>query len=289
MTVFYASGIGVERGKWLSISVRNMAVSDRQPCPRCASSTGYGEVLCFRCSFRHGRFNRSYVFESLGVQEDKQEHLKVPSETIFEPHLFHIDALRWLYKYGVYKSLIVKHKIGYLPGWHRVFLPVFDDEGNLRFYQLRSLTSEDNIKYLTFGQVNQQWGLTRNSRIRNRRLIIVEDRVSSIRVSEHGNALALHGTSLDNRLVEGLVKDYDEFVMWLDPDRPGLQAKNKVIEQLSTEIQNNAATNYWRQIITMDDKVINTVNQRTIDKDPKCYTDYEIDYILINELREVEL
>lgn len=264
-------------------------MSDRQPCPRCNSSTGYGEVICFRCSFRHGRFKRGYVFDALGFAVDQQEHLTVPGGIIFEPHLFHIDALRWLYKYGVYKSLIVKHKIGYLPDWHRVFLPVFDDEGKLRFYQLRSLSPDENIKYLTFGKVDQQYGLIRNSRFANRKLIIVEDRVSSIRVSEQGNALALHGTSLNTALVEQLVKDYDEFVVWLDADRPGLKAKDKVVRQLTGEIQDNVLTNYWRQITSMDEKYIYTVNQKAIDKDPKCYTDYEIEYILTNELREVEL
>src|SRR5688572_4307836 len=134
-------------------------MSNRLTCPVCGSTTALGQIKCFKCSYRPRIYGRNYLFETVGIDKSQQDRITIPSDVIFNPSEFHIDALRWLYTYQVYKDTIIKEKIGYFPKWNRVFIPTFNQENKLAFYQLRDPNYKEddqpkdgfNIKYLTFG------------------------------------------------------------------------------------------------------------------------------------------
>ncbi len=124
----------------------------RVNCPSCGSHTGLGFYKCFKCGYTSKHYSKNFIFDHLGIDKEDQSHIEIPKDILFNPREFHIDALKWLYSYQIYDNLIKENKIGYMPSWHRVFLPNFSVLGELQGYQLRSLKDDDDIKYLTFGR-----------------------------------------------------------------------------------------------------------------------------------------
>lgn len=258
-------------------------MGNRSVCPLCASPTALGNIICFKCGYKPTFYKRTYIYDTLGVDKEDQSKLKIPKDIIFNPNEFHIQALKWLYSCQIYKDIIIKYKFGYLPSWHRVFIPTFDDKGTLLFYQLRALDDANDIKYMTFGSCKDSY--SQNIQDYSKPLVIVEDQLSYIRVKKFHNCMSLHGSTISDNAAQLLIRNIDKFIFWLDPDRPGQLGKHKVINKLKEAFENEVLLECWTtNSVSINDKEILCVNRKNITKDPKHYTDYEIEYILNNEV-----
>jgi hypothetical protein len=253
--------------------------------------TALGHIKCFKCDFKAKVFTSNMFKRPL--LESKDMGINVPEQIVFNPNQFHPDAIMWLARAHIYNQDIIKQGIGYLHLEHKVFLPTYDNCGNLKFYQTRSLSNgpDSKYKYLTYGKtsdylihyhdhstINYDFPQTNPTH-----LLICEDHLSAIRLRKIMNVVALSGTTLARKHVPTLLKSYRRFIFWLDPDAPGISATHKNIKFLKEEAKKTAV----RCILSAGYDVQYSfmyVNYATIKEDPKKYSDYDIKRILSEEV-----
>ncbi len=64
-------------------------------------------------------------------------------------------------------------------------------------------------------------------------VVVVEDILSAIRVGTTFPCIALRGTSCNTSKLDQLRKSADSFIVWLDGDRPGINAAKKLGNKLT--------------------------------------------------------
>lgn len=148
-------------------------------------------------------------------------------EVTFDPREFPPQALQYLYDYNIFKEDIIKHSIGYIPQYNELLYVLSDN------YQIsRGL---DKKSYRTYGVKPE---IMLFEYIESDTLVIVEDYLSAVRLSEYAHVLFLAGTSL--KTYPSLWK-YKKILVWLDDDygpenpehNPGQTAAAKIIKQLN--------------------------------------------------------
>ena len=128
-----------------------------------------------------------------------------------------IDGMLWLYKYGLTDKEIEDYRIGYSRDADRVILPWFDKDGNLVQYQGRAVRyTKCNPKYIsvgssTFGEIVNKDCL--------RKVTVVEDLLSAIKVSRFTSVICLFGSYMSPDIFRYLGENYDKVSIWLDHDK----------------------------------------------------------------------
>jgi predicted RNA-binding Zn-ribbon protein involved in translation (DUF1610 family) len=134
----------------------------------------------------------------------------------------------WYYKLGTYTSGRFRR---------RIFMPSFDDKGELNFYAARALDDDSFIKYLNakipkktiiFNHINIDW---------SKELTLVEGPFDLMRCNE--NATAILGSALpeDGLLFQEIIKHKTPILLALDSDMPH---KTHKIAKLLSEYNINA-------------------------------------------------
>jgi len=148
---------------------------------------------------------------------------------------FHVLAKVWLN--GVFvdkaKAICTKYGIGYDLDTGRVYLPLYDSEGELANFQLRALKGQQP-KYLTAKHPEKEH-VPLNSV--GDRLVIVEDLLSAITLAELGYcAYPLQSSHISTDKLYELIKTYQpvEIITWLDND-------NDIVNKSADEIAAKAA------------------------------------------------
>ncbi len=249
----------------------------RDNCPRCGSSTGYGDIKCFKC----GTYNQCPVHRIQQPAALNKHGLTVPTDLVLSPQAFSIKALEWLYSAGIYESTIRDQYIGYIPSSDRVWIPAYDSEGVLRFYQTRAL--DGGIKYLTHGKSSEY--LVQYTDHISKTCVIVEDHISAIRVRKLYNVVCISGTTLSSEHCKKLISDFDTFIMWLDPDVPGQQATRKNVYRLKANAEVATIKQLFTTKATHKYQFLK-VDAKVVGKDPKRYLDSEIATILTTKVIE---
>ena len=117
----------------------------------------------------------------------------------------------WYYKLGTYTSGRFRR---------RIFMPSFDDKGELNFYAARSIDNDSFIKYINaetpkktiiFNHININW---------SKELTLVEGPFDLMRCNE--NATAILGSALpdDGLLFQEIIKHKTPILLALDSDMP---------------------------------------------------------------------
>jgi len=172
----------------------------------------------------------------------------------------HIPAvgLAWLYKYGIEDVDIDQYQIGYSSTLNRVVLPVYDGLGKLVYYQARNLgkITDKSPKYMNVKARGRQdiYFEICNPCFDGKKVIIVEDILSAIRVGHQQDVMALLNAYIPDDLVFRLAKVYPLIVLWLDPDKWDRMLKR---------------TKRFRSLGL-------NVKMVRVNQDPKFYTDDEI-------------
>lgn len=250
----------------------------RVSCPSCGSSTGLGDIHCFKCGYIN-KYKATPGYFTEYVKRTEQV-LKLRDNIVLAPNRFAPKALEWLYKASIYDETIVKQRIAYCPDINKVLVPAFKDEV-LKFYQLRSLKDEDKAKYVTYGSCSNYKILYNDHD--NTRLVITEDHLSGMRIRPYENVACLSGTTLSYSFIETLLDNYDEFIFWLDPDKPGIDALNKNANRLKWYSSKYNVRRMFTRKKPIEYRFYK-VNYKEIVLDPKYYLNNEIVNILKNKV-----
>lgn len=243
-------------------------MSSREQCPDCGSLTALGTLICFKCGRHNNNFFRTKeneVFET---------HIKLPEDVTFIVSHFPPAALQWLYKAGVYDEDIKRQHIGYVPSSGRVLVPAIDEFNNIMFYQLRDVTENATVRYLTVGE-SSKYVIKYIDHESSFCIVLVEDHLSAIRLRRNYNVVCLSGTSIPHKELSYIVNSFNQIVFWLDADRAGQIATNKIYKQFKSLSDQMSVRNLFlhkQEHMYM----YRFVDAERIDKDPKEYTDSQI-------------
>lgn len=168
------------------------------------------------------------------------------------------ESLVWLKKAHISSELIEKYGIRYSRQLNRTLLPVIM---NSQLIGLEARSATGLPKYLTYGTKTPYLLFTNGP---GNPLVIVEDVLSAIRISEYMNCIALRGTHLRK---ETLLLIWQlrptQIIIWLDSDAPG----QKAVQNCKTKLE-------WAAPCS----VLSTK------KDPKCYGEAELYQYLTTEI-----
>jgi hypothetical protein len=237
----------------------------------CPENCGSGEKLsvnhsiksywcnCYRCGFADSEFKGAQSLAELKRINDLNEAAATIELTLELPKDFTNDiplhGRIWLYGGGISEPTWSKYNIGYSKYLDRVILPVYDDSGNLEWYQCRALHSGQKPKYLQpardRSKVMFRVGPSGGD---DKRVVLVEDILSAIRVGQHIPTRSLLGTKITDSQASELA-EYSRVITWLDSDRAGRQGSYKIRRTLS---------------------LITDVGDIVTEKDPKELSDKEI-------------
>jgi DNA primase len=139
-----------------------------------------------------------------------------------------IEARLWLLRASVGRSNIAKLGAYHHPPTNRVVLPVVD-QNRLVYWQARSIDGREP-KYL--GAAIDKRHIT--ARYGDGDPVLTEDILSAFRVGESGAAqgTAILGTSLNDKVLAGLIRQGRPVSIWLDPDGPGQEAARGIVSRL---------------------------------------------------------
>ena len=255
----------------------------RCDCPQCGAGTNtnaaiynhnpkYYSIYCNACDYK--------AYESKGVlsleerkriqdlNTEAEQHLlgpiELPKDVTYDHTEFSREARLWLYKSGLTTTIWRKYNIGYSKRLERVVLPIYSTAGDLIWYQCRAILTGQKPKYLQPSRdKNNIYYESRNPTI-SRTVIVVEDILSFIRVTEATNTTKRYNvfTPLGTKLSSGQIRalsEYDEVITWLDNDRAGITGARNISKVMS---------------------LVCSVRNIREDKDPKCYSNKQIKEIL---------
>ena len=200
-----------------------MLIKAHLPCDHCGSSDALAiysdRTVCFSCKYSR-RTSTTSLFET-----KEKSH-----KDIILSDVLPMEAKRWLLKSRIYEQDIKDAGIRYNEADHRVMLPL----GN-HSWQGRSLKENDRVKYLTYGPKVLPLFAIPESPIR----VLTEDWCSAYRINKAGfESLSILGTSVK---INDLIKvnaSHKKVVLWLDGDKPGIIAAQKLKKSLSLYFNN---------------------------------------------------
>ncbi len=241
-------------------------------CPFCQNGTntpcfatyvdGYH---CYTCGKHKSASEKHYAFRTL---KPIQKQLNLP-QLIENPCKFSISVLQWLYKYFIYEGDIQRHNIYYVPPIEGYEESIVFGNKELTFWQRRFFPSK---KFITRGDKTQVFVLP--SLITSNKIILVEDIISAIRVSKYANVICLFGTHMNYLCRKFLEKSIYNIFIWLDPDKPGQDASNIMLNILTKSL--GTYTRY-RAFAVREQRTIKILNT---EKQPKDYCDQELKLIV---------
>ena len=202
-----------------------------EQCPRCKSLGkdtskdnlaiyGDGHKWCYACGYHkpatlEARVARLGTITTTPATNKAPKTLQLPDGTslIFPP-----KVLQRLNAWKITDQLIRKHSLMWCEPKGKLILPVYDEFGQLLMYQERSWDIAVP-KYLTFGQPSDILHILRPEGNEDNTIIILcEDLISAIRISEYKNAMPLWGSDIPLKTIQRLASRFYVVGVWLDPD-----------------------------------------------------------------------
>lgn len=163
-------------------------------------------------------------------------------------------GLAWLYKWGITDADINGYGFGYSAFYDRVILPIYQD-GELVYWSGRYLNdpTPESPKYMNVRQNRTDiWFEVTNHNSAD--VVLVEDKLSTIRVGKTVDCYGLLYASVPDHIVFKLADRYERIAIWLDKDK-----RAKCVGYL-----------HRYRSLGVDCRLIFS------DKDPKFYTDDQI-------------
>lgn len=233
---------------------------------------------CYSCNKGTMKNDSFYSFKKNAKKLDIADDLLLPNNTAsLKEFPTHIKA--WLYKYYVFDDIIHKHNIRYCA-------PVYFQTSNGQRYEGESLlypviVEDEIVAYQQrFFPDKQFFSKNLNKHIAefgnndSDTVVLVEDFISAIRISEVENCIWLAGTHLTNGTKAYITHNYTHIKVWLDSDEAGVENSKKIIDSLTQKISN---TMKWLSFQGGNQKKLSNI---TTELDPKCYSRSEIEEVL---------
>lgn len=177
-----------------------------------------------------------------GLVEEKREarriEVKTPEQVKEEKQVFQLpeeayyEETSYYEKRGIPDELVQRFKLGYLDSSDdakkKVYIPVFDSEGDVVFYMTRNLHNKQF--YLPKGAKKVLWGA---NEIKGGELCVCESVFNSLTLYKFGRqAVACFGTGDDLVYEQLLALPVRSFVLCLDNDEAGQNGTKKMKEVL---------------------------------------------------------
>lgn len=140
-----------------------------------------------------------------------------------------LEARVWLYKAALTNEDIERLGFYYHEPTKRVVIPVLDN-GELVYWQARRIFGDKGAKYINpvvpRGSVVPRFGSGNT-------IVLTEDILSAMRVGEATEAWSLMGVKLCPEVLQRIMADGRQVLVWLDPDGAGFDGAAKVARTLS--------------------------------------------------------
>lgn len=230
------------------------------PCPQCGSRDNLGHwddgsLYCWGCHYY--KPPKGGVFRKPTASKKVSEAIKYPLPDDCGTD-FSEDAVKWLGKYGVSIPVAISNGIRYVARNKQLVFQVLGPDGDLLWWQARNLDANraESRKYFNGGDPTDISPIYGEST--GRRLVLVEDIVSAIRVGAVCPSMPLVGSYLPRQKLVRLARLYSSLWVWLDSNK--FKEAQEIVKQV--------------QMLGLESRAIYT------ELDPKCYSDEQIKEIL---------
>lgn len=188
----------------------------RTKCQNCGANRGLAVYedgsYCHACQKKE--FSKSLVHKK-NERINKFKYEKVEGEWTEE-------AKQYLKNYYITDKQIKELEIYYNPSVNRIIFPI-----NALACWGRSINPEVKLKSMFYGNKTEDCYFIKNLE-NDESLVLVEDIVSCIRVSEFNSCLSLCGTHVKNDKQLQLTMKYKKLILWLDGDIAGIKGAEKI-------------------------------------------------------------
>lgn len=178
-------------------------------------------------------FGRDRSSES-STGEDSSTACRYPSDARNQvKHWSSNEAKIWILKYGLSMDTINTAGICWSDKFSSILFPRFYN-GDMVAFQARKFPYDGGPKYMTYGDSNSLYDPLKGS-TGGSTLVLVEDYLSGLKVSQIAPAFVLNGTGLKDAQLSRLLQDYSKFVIMLDNDNWQVKtAQMKLHKRIST-------------------------------------------------------
>ena len=193
----------------------------RAQCYDCGSSTGLASYddgeYCHACNSK--QHVRSLITSSNTIVESiYKDNKHIPED---QQDKWPEEAWQYVKRYYLTNDLIKHHNIYWSNTAKRIIFP--NDRFDSDCAWGRSLT--DRPKWMKYGNSK---GIVYPYRTCNtEELVLVEDCISAIRVSQFKDCLSLSGTSIKEGM-EDVISSHKKLIIWLDGDIAGIRGAEKI-------------------------------------------------------------
>jgi len=196
-----------------------------ESCPRCGSRDNLarysdGSAYCFGCKYTERGDKSPFVGERDGKNESVSDGVGFPDDAT---NILDGRGLEWLAKYGLGAGEAFRAGFKWSPYWQQLLMPFYDGDGNLCCIQAKNFDTKraSKAKYYNVGEKAQSRTiyLSQHPLDNIRRLVLTEDAVSALVVSQVADGKPLLGTSIPREQIAEIAKSYDELIVWLDDDK----------------------------------------------------------------------
>lgn len=189
-----------------------------EPCPECGSKDNLGvwddgHKYCFGC----GHYEHSVIKllpQKKTPPKDSGGVLMPPDASRTIPQ----KADEWLQKYGITAKERSEFNFMWSQRSQLLIMPVYDMDGKCLLWQGRYFGDVPNHpKYLTRGQPANVLDFIGSHT--TDAVVLVEDKISAIKVGRHFNTVCLYGSHVSTTMLSRLSKISKHLILWLDSDK----------------------------------------------------------------------
>ena len=237
---------------------------EHAPCPECGSKDNLGiftdHEYCFGCGYVH--FYNYHNRRILGAKDTEVRIVSLPHD--IAPYIPSI-ADSWIKKYDLTQRELYDNKVVWSDFRQLLIFPYFDDKSFLWGWQGRYFGEDPkHPKWTGKGNFKEQIKVYGDlTTTKDNDIIVVEDIISTIKLSRITNSSCLYGSFIDSSKYIKIYNLYKpkSFIIWLDKDK-----QKESYQYMSSLIK-----------LGIPCSVIST------ELDPKCYTTNEIKEILLTQ------
>jgi len=234
-----------------------------EPCPQCGSKDNLarysdGGAHCFGCGYHPRVTQISYEEQSIKHTSRRSDPEQLD---ILEGYISQ-EGVGWANRYGVGVETLLQSGCGGSPTRPtNLYFRWFDSSGRCILAQARDLTQDPKRKYITYGTPNEVLPIYyfRDQSRRTDRLVIVEDALSAIKISDLSDSMPCLGSDLPPIKLKRLAGLYGAFTVWLDSNM--YDKAQRIARRL--------------QLLGCEAKAVWT------ELDPKCYDTEELKHVAL--------
>lgn len=191
-----------------------------EACPNCGSKDNLGvwddgHKYCFGCKYHEqGTINLRQVFHPDLQQGKRAQDFPYDAQEGMPP-----KALKWLLSCGITFQLQKKHGILWSPSRQMVCWKIRGEQTKQQIaWQGRCFAEDAKSKYYIGGNVHDDYTIIPHS-YTDETVVLVEDYLSAIRVSEHLPCMPLFSCVCSLAVLQQLLTRFNSIIVWLDSDK----------------------------------------------------------------------